>query len=231
MTPARIYDVVFASKDYAGEAEQVHRLVQERAPGASTLLDVACGTGRHLEHLRRWYEVEGLDLDPAMLERARARLDDVPLHRGDMRDFDLGHAFDAVTCLFSAIAQVRTTEGLRQATGTLARHLRPGGVLIVEPWISPEEHPAAGEPWVEVFEEPDRRVVVMETSTLADETWVEDAHYLVWTPEGIEHLHEEERTGAFTREDHLQAFRQAGLEVEHDPTGLTGRGLFVGVRV
>jgi SAM-dependent methyltransferase len=165
-----------------------------------------------------------------MLERARSRLGDVALHEGDMRDFALGREFDAVTCLFSAIALVRTVEGLGQAVARMTAHLRPGGVLIVEPWDSPEEHPAEGKPWVDVVEEPGRIAVVMETSTLAGSVWNEDSHYLVWTPEGIEHVHEQSETGAFTREEQLAAFRAAGLEVEHDPVGLIGRGLYVGVR-
>jgi SAM-dependent methyltransferase len=165
-----------------------------------------------------------------MLQRARPRLPDVPLHEGDMRDFALEREYDAATCLFSAIALVRTVEGLGHAVATMASHLRPGGVLIVEPWDSPEEHPAEGKPWVEVVEDAGRIAVVMETSTLAGSVWNEDSHYLVWTPEGIEHFHERSETGAFTRDDHLAAFRAAGLEVEHDPVGLIGRGLYIGVR-
>ena len=98
---ARIYDAVYAWKDYPREAALVHELVQARRPGAATLLDVACGTGAHLAELRRWYRCEGLDLDPNLLAVARERLPDVPLHEGDMRDFELGRRFDAVTCLLS----------------------------------------------------------------------------------------------------------------------------------
>jgi SAM-dependent methyltransferase len=230
VTPPDLYDLVFGSNDYAGQAEQIHEIVQQRRPGAASLLDVACGTGRHLEHLRRWYEVEGIDLSPGMLERARQRLPDVPLHVADMRGFELRRRFDAVTCLFSAIAQVPTIGELRQAIASMASHLRRGGVLIVEPWISPEEHPPQGKPWVEVFEEAERIAVVMETSTLSGRVWHEDSHYLVWTPTGIEHVHEQTETGAFTRDDHLSAFRDAGLDVEHDSVGLIGRGLYIGVR-
>jgi hypothetical protein len=165
-----------------------------------------------------------------MLERAGQRLPGVPLHVGDMRGFELGRQFDAVTCLFSAIAQVPTVEGLEQAVASMASHLRRGGVLIVEPWISPEEHPPQGKPWVDVFEAPERIAVVMETSTLAGRVWLEDSHYLVWTRDGIEHVRERTETGAFTRDDHLAAFRAAGLEVEHEPVGLIGRGLYIGVR-
>jgi SAM-dependent methyltransferase len=230
VTPPDLYDLLFGSKDYAGEAKQIHEIVQARRPGAASLLDVACGTGRHLEHLRRWYLVEGVDLSRAMLERAEPRLPGVPLHVGDMRDFSLGREFDAVTCLFSAIAETVTVGDLRRAVAAMASHLRAGGVLIVEPWDSPEERPPEGKPWVEVVEDAGWIVVVMEIGTLADGVWKEDAHYLLWTPAGIEHRHERGETGAFTRDDHLAAFRDAGLDVEHDPVGLIGRGLYIGVR-
>src|SRR5262249_33858233 len=91
---ADLYDAVYSFKDYAQEAERVHELVLERRPAASTLLDVACGTGRHLEQLRRWYDVTGIDLDPGLLTVARKRLPDVSLQEGDMRSFDLGRRFD-----------------------------------------------------------------------------------------------------------------------------------------
>ena len=70
---AHIYDAVYSFKDYAAESARLHALIEERSPGASTLLDVACGTGKHLEQLRAWYEVSGLDLDPQLLEIAKER--------------------------------------------------------------------------------------------------------------------------------------------------------------
>ena len=105
---AHLYDAVYAFKDYAAEVERLRQVIDARVPSARTLLDVACGTGMHLAELRRWYEVEGLDLDPQLLAFARERLPDVPLHEGDMTAFDLGREFDVVTCLFSSIAYVRT---------------------------------------------------------------------------------------------------------------------------
>jgi SAM-dependent methyltransferase len=101
------YDAIYSHKDYAAEAARVHELIRHRCPGARTLLDVACGTGRHLEQLRAWYHVEGLDLDTRLLAAAQARLPAVLLHEADMRDFALGCRFDAITCLFSAIGRQR----------------------------------------------------------------------------------------------------------------------------
>ena len=85
---ARIYDLLYTGtgiKDYPAESDALHAIIQDASPGARTLLDVACGTGAHLEILRRWYDVEGVDLSPEMLEVARARLAEVPLHVADMR--------------------------------------------------------------------------------------------------------------------------------------------------
>lgn len=104
-----------------------------------SLLDVACGTGGHLEFLQTEYEVAGLELDEAMLAIARRKLPEVSLHQGDMVDFDLGRVFDVVTILFSAIAYARTVERLARTISNLAAHTAEGGLVIVEPWIYPQD--------------------------------------------------------------------------------------------
>ena len=50
---AKHYDAVYSDKDYAGESQRLASIIRERAPMARTLLDVACGTGRHLEYLAK----------------------------------------------------------------------------------------------------------------------------------------------------------------------------------
>jgi SAM-dependent methyltransferase len=224
---ARLYDAVYASiRDYPREAAELDRLIQERCPGARTLLDVACGTGAHLEHLAG-YEAEGLDLDPEMLAVARERQPKVAFHEGDMVDFDLGKRFDAVVCMFSSIGYVRSEERLRSAIAAMAHHLEPGGVLVVEPWLSPEA-------WVDrhvgaVFvDEPELKIARMNVGQREGDVSIFEFEYLVGTPNGLERFNERHELGLFTVEQYLEAFWAAALEADHDPEGPMGRGLYIG---
>lgn len=227
---AELYDLIFDLVDYAAGAGRVHEIVQEYNPDARRLLDVACGAGRHLQHLRANYDVEGLDLSPILLKQARLRLPDVPLHLADMRDFDLPGRFDAITCLSSSIAYMKTLADLRLAIANMARHLNPAGVLIIEPWLSPESDPQEDEPFLTSYEEPGRKVVMLEITTLVGDLWVSQSHYLTATPDRIEHFSERVEQGAFTRSDNIAAFEATGLRVTHDASGILGRGLYIGVR-
>ncbi len=225
---ARFYDRLYAFKDYGEAAERLHALVQARHAGARTLLDVGCGTGRHLEELRGWYEVEGLDLNPDLLAVARGRLPDVPLHEGDMTTFDLGRRFDVVTCLFSSIAYVRTLDNMRRAIARMAAHLEPGGLLLVEPWFSVDTF------WTNTItanhvNDPDLKISWMYVSELRDRVSHLDIHYMVGTPEGVHTFSEVHEMGLFTPEEYGAAMTDAGLAHEHDARGFFGRGLHLGV--
>jgi SAM-dependent methyltransferase len=224
---ARLYDAIYASmRDYPRQAAELDRLVRERRPGARMLLDVACGTGAHLEHLSGQYEVEGLDLDPEMLAVARERLPQARFHEGDMADFDLGRRFDAVVCMFSSIGYVRTEARLRSAVAAMARHLEPGGLLVVEPWLTPDAWHDGHVGGVFV-DEPELKIARVNVAERRDGLSIVDFHYLVATPGGVEHFTELHELGLFTIDQHLEAFRAAGLAVEHDPEGPWGRGLYL----
>lgn len=227
---AELYDLFYDWKDYAGEVAKIAAIVDERRPGAGSLLDAACGTGRHLELLRARFAVEGLDLDEGLLTVAGARLPDVMLHRADMRDFDLGRRFDVVTCLFSSIGYVQTLEGLGAAVTAMAAHLASPGVLLVEPWFAPDEFDPQHLGRVIVAERPGLAAVRMNGTRVDGGLSVMDFHYLVARPGAVEHLTETHTLGLFTRDEYRSAFERAGLTVDYDEEGLMGRGLWIGTR-
>jgi SAM-dependent methyltransferase len=226
----RFYDLVYSWKDYPAEAARLHSLVQarKRSPGNS-LLDVACGTGKHMELLRDNYDVEGLDLDAEMLAVARQRLPGVPLHLEDFRGFDLGRLYDVVVCLFSSIAYARNTNELEQAIACLARHVQPGGVVVVEPFFAPDDY-RPGYVQMLCVEEPDLKITRMSAGVVRDQRVHFDFHYLVGHPTGIDHIVEAHELSLFRVSQYMDAFRSTELVVQHDAEGLMGRGLFVGTK-
>lgn len=227
---AELYDLMYERKDYGAAAEELHRRIQTALPGARDLLDVACGTGRHLEHLAAHYRVEGLDVNPRLLERARSRCAGAELHVGDMTDFDLGRTYDVVTCLFSSIGYVRTRTRLRRAIASMARHLRSPGLLIIEPWFTPEsfwrEHVVAN-----FHDHPDIKLAWMYRHRRRGRVAVLDIHHLLARKQGVNHFVERHELGLFSREDMQDALRgQGGLTVSYEETDIFDRGLYVGVR-
>jgi SAM-dependent methyltransferase len=227
---AELYDRFYSWKDYDAEAARLREMiVAADGPGEGALLDVACGTGQHLRALAAHYAVEGMDIDAGLLEAARRRLPGVPLHTGDMRGFDLGRTFGVVTCLFSSIGYTRTVDAMRAAVEAMARHVAAGGVLAVEPWFTPQAY-RPGTVNVNQFEEPGLALVRMAASRVEGTVSILDFEYLVGRPEGITRAHERHELGLFTEAEMRAAFEAAGLRVAYDAHGLTGRGLYLGVK-
>jgi SAM-dependent methyltransferase len=224
---AQLYDALYAFQDLEQQARRLHSMIRTRNPTARSLLDVACGTGRHLARLTD-YRREGVDLDRGMLAVARERCPDVPLHEGDMVTFDLGRRFDVVTCLFSSIAYVKTLDRMSRAIFNLARHVNPGGLVLVEPWFTPQTY-LEGRLTANYLDEENLKIAWMYISEREDRLSVYDITYLVGKPGGVEVLHERHEFGLFTHEEYAAAFENASLTVTHDPEGLIGRGMYIGV--
>src|SRR5437660_2377558 len=159
---AEVYDAIYAAKkDYSKEADKVHAIIQEhKKSSGNELLDVACGTGLHATALQRWYNVEGLDLSEAQLTVAKRRLPDLKFYHADMTDFELGKRYDVIVSLFSAIGELLDIEQVNSAVKTMAKHLKPGGVLIIEPWLRPEQF-NPNRIWTEFIDEPELKIARM----------------------------------------------------------------------
>ena len=226
----KYYDEIYASlgKDYSKETEKAHKLIQKHKQSKGRLLlDVACGTGTHAGHLRKYYKVEGLDLDKKMLSVARKKHPGIRFHQGDMTSFELDHRFDVVVCLFSSIGYVKTKSNLRKAIKTMSRHIQPGGVLLVEPWFSSKQWSVGHNHMVSV-NQPRLKITRISHSARRGNISILEFQYLFGTPKGIEHHIEIHEMGLFTHTEYMDAFKAAGLDTIHDPKGLDGRGLYIG---
>jgi SAM-dependent methyltransferase len=229
---ARIYDLLYTGagiKDYAAEAAGLHQIITDACPPARTLLDVACGTGAHLAHLRQWYSVEGTDNSAAMLEVAARRLAGVPLHLADMRKLDLGRRFDVVTCLFSSIGYITEPSELQSTIARLAAHVAPEGVLILDGWVRPDEWSDTYRGAPDIASNEEMLIVRLSFSRRVGTVTDLDMHHLVRTESGIENFVEEHRLSLTPTEEYVTAVEAAGLKVRVMPF-MPSRDRIVGIR-
>jgi ubiquinone/menaquinone biosynthesis C-methylase UbiE len=228
---AHVYDLLYSFKNYEAEARDLVALIRAKNPAASSLLDVACGTGKHLELLRADLpDVAGVDLDEGLLAIARERLPDVSFTHGDMRTFDLGRTFDAVTCLFSSVGYLRDDQELHAAVGRMAGHLAPGGVLVVDGWVRadawwPGTHVQA------LAETADGVAAARVARTWRDgDRTVLDMRYLIATVDGgFEQEQEVHELTLFSDEAYRAAFASASLTPEVVASPLQDRDRYVAV--
>jgi SAM-dependent methyltransferase len=226
-----VYDALHdLFKDYRMECVKLRTVLGQYAPRAKTLLDVTCGTGRHLEQLgKKRYYVEGLDMSREMLRTARKRCPGTRFHQANMVNFRLRRRFDVIICLFSSIAYVKTFERLQRTIVNFANHLQPGGIVVVEPWFSPEKY-WTGRVVANFVNKPRLKIVWMYTSDVERRTAILNSHYLVGTAERIHHFTERYEVGLFTHQQYLEAFQKARLEVHYHKKGLMGRGMYIGLK-
>jgi len=227
---AKYYDSLYRAlgKDYAQEALRIEQIVSDRCrSGGKTLLDIGCGTGKHIEFLRNHFECEGLDVDRTMLDIARDRNPGATFHLGDMIGFNLGKRFDVITCLFGSIGYAPSVQRLEQTIQTFARHLKPGGVIVVEPWVKPEDW-KDGQVNALYVNEPELKVARMSVARRDANISILNFHYMVASRDGIRTFTEPHRLTLFSDEEYRQAFARARLFFDYEENGLTpGRGLYV----
>jgi SAM-dependent methyltransferase len=101
-----------------------------------SLLDLACGTGRHaIELARRGYEVVGFDLSLAMLARAGDEAQDrevkINFVQGDMREMTFEEQFDGVYCWGTSFGYFEEEKNAN-VIDRVRRALRAGGLLLLD---------------------------------------------------------------------------------------------------
>jgi SAM-dependent methyltransferase len=143
---ADFYDDLYEGKNYAAEADYVDGLIQKYVPGARSLLDLGCGTGRHaIEFAEKGYGVVGVDRSPEMIAKAHQHRDHLSpdirerltFQHGDIRDLRLGRQFEAIVALFHVVSYQISNDDLLAALATARAHLREKGVFIFDCWYGP----------------------------------------------------------------------------------------------
>ncbi len=224
---SQYYDKIYAFKNYPDEVARVRRLIEQQHPTAQSVLDVACGTGEHARLLSEHYTVDGIDIDPNFIVQARLKVPRGEFIATDMRRFAIGKKYDVVLCLFSSIGYLTEPQDMVSALRCFAAHLQPDGIIIVEPWLTPDVWTSGQAHMTPPVNEPELKVSRVSYSVTEGDVSVLNFHYLVGTNSGVEYLQETHRLALYTVADMQHFFAAAGLVVDYDPKGLSDRGLYL----
>ena len=231
---AGYYDYIYASiKDYKKEADIVDKLITKyKKSDGKELLDVACGTGGHLKHLKDKYSCMGVDASRQMLEIAKKKVKGVAFRQADMKDFKFRKKFDIITCLFSSIGYARTYSNLRKTVKNFSKHLKTGGVMIVEPWFTRDAF-EDGRVNLHTFEKDDLKIARVGISRIRGKYLSElEMHFLIAEKgKPIRHYVDKNQLGLFEVDKTLEIMRNAGLKARYLKNKIrTERGVYVGVK-
>lgn len=137
---ADLYDVLYAGKNYEAEVRfllDVHAAQSESAHTRS-VLDLGCGTGRHLEQFSKDALKHGVDQSRAMISTAeRRRFSNASFTHSVIQNVDLDQQFDLVFSLFHVLSYQTTMESALGMFRTVERHLAVAGIGIVDFWHRP----------------------------------------------------------------------------------------------
>ncbi len=132
---ARVYDLV---QDWSDDVD--YYLTWSRRLGGP-VLEIGSGTGRILLPLARaGFPVTGLDssddMHAVLVEKLSAEPEPVrelvTTVAGDMREFDLGEQFPLIIVPLYSFVHVLGTHDRQRALTAMARHLLPGGTIILD---------------------------------------------------------------------------------------------------
>lgn len=123
------YDILFPLVP-----ETADFIARRLTPG-SPVLDLACGTGTiALALAERGHPVLGVDLDAAMIDRARSKTGTLParFEVGDMLErARRAGGFGAVLCLGNSLVHLDSEDRVAALLASCRRRLLPGGLLLL----------------------------------------------------------------------------------------------------
>ena len=229
------YNLLYKDKDYDGEATYIDHLIGKHSPGAKSVLDLGCGTGRHdLLLARMGYEVTGIDLSNEMILVANNQLSSVNgvmlslnFQNGDMRTIRLEKSFDVVISLFHVVSYLISDEELSAAFATASAHLKAGGIFIFDCWYGPAvltDRPCTR---IKRLEDEEISVTRIAEPVLYPNDNVVDVNYHVIIGDKksgeMEELRETHRMRYLFRPEIELCLRRAGMNIIEVTEWLTGR--------
>lgn len=215
---AYLWPLLSPPEDYEPEAmailSVIDRYLKHSGQSLPVLVEMGAGGGHTLSHLAEEFELLAVDIAQPMLVNCSLICPEATTILGDMRTIDLGRQVDVVL-IHDAVDYMENAQDARDAITNAARHLKPGGLLIVAPTYTTESF----ENDQSISDEhQDKQIQVAFTSKVlrAAESKNQFLMQMVFdiTEDGkTTRYNDEHRCGLFSEFDWLGWIREAGFKV------------------
>lgn len=222
---SKYYDLLYYDKDYEGESEYIHSLVQKYKPETNSVLELGCGTGKHACLLNKYYDIFGIDLSESMLSQAKDL--GVKCEVGDVRTYRCNKTFDTVLSLFHVASYQTSDEDISQFFETVSHHLNKGGLVIFDIWYKPAVLAQLPEARVKELENNEIKVIRHCNPNHLKEKSVVEVNYDIEITDKyngeIQKIQEKHPMRYFSADELTQFSMQYGIEIIHTEEWLSGK--------
>jgi ubiquinone/menaquinone biosynthesis C-methylase UbiE len=229
---AKYYDLVYHWKDYKKESDSLLKLItNSKENKGKDLLEVGCGTGSHLQFLKEHYNCYGIDINQGILKIAKEKNKKVQFKQADMINMKLNKTFDIIISMFSSIGYVKTIKNLKKTLKNFSEHLKKGGVIIIEPWFTPEKF-NSNRSSLHTYEDDKIKIARMSLSKREGKISILKMNYLV-AEKGKEIINFKEihKLGLFSTKQTLEIMRNLDLKAKFLKNGfMKDRGVLIGIK-
>lgn len=217
---AHTYDLLYNKwKRYDKEAQVIEAIIGKHLSGTRlSLLEAACGTGNYLQKFSATkYDRFGFDLHDGMVQIAQEKLPQCTIWQADMMLFEQANTqYDVILCLFGSIGYLQNCDNLTKAFVQFAKHVKPNGIVLVEPFLHPKLFKPNGL-YMDTYDGEAIKICRMGTSALGanvHECKLSFAFQLGTKEQNVVHLdswQEEHVMGLFDEEQVMACAKQAGF--------------------
>ena len=212
---AKYYDLIYHWKDYRKESGSLLKLITKyQKSNGKDLLEAGCGTGHHLHFLKNRYNCVGIDINQGILDVAKEKNKGVNFKKADMIDMKLNQKFDIIVSMFSSIGYVKTLTSLKKTLRNFSEHLKRGGVIIIEPWFTPEKF-NTGKPILHTYEDDNIKIARMSLSKRKGNLSTLYMEYLIAEKgKDIIHFRDVHELGLFDTKKNIGNNERSGSEIQ-----------------
>lgn len=138
---AKYYDLIYSDKNYQSEADYICKILLEnlKEKNLNSILDVGCGSGKHLNYISKSLKCNAVGIDPSeeMIKIAKENFEgkSISFHTKSGQDFHFDINFDVILSLFHVFSYQINKSDLVKYLNNIEKHLSKRGLFIFDFWF------------------------------------------------------------------------------------------------